>query len=115
MLVVAGTELLQSLAHANARVSFGRVFEHLLVSPRYHRLHHAIAAPGAPKGSGTPVHSNFAQLFPVWDRIFGTAKFTLGFEATGVHDQSLQAGHRRYGDGFWEQQWLGLKRLFRCE
>lgn len=48
-------------------------------------------------------------LLPCWDIAFGTANFELRFDPTGVRDQIEQG--RDYGQGFWSQQWLGLKRL----
>jgi hypothetical protein len=45
--------------------------------------------------------------------LFGTARFTSEFAATGVRDQ-LPRGElpgRDYGRGFWRQQWLGLVRM----
>jgi sterol desaturase/sphingolipid hydroxylase (fatty acid hydroxylase superfamily) len=103
-LLVVVPRMLESLAHANLRLSFGRIGDRLLVSPRYHRLHHAIAA--SPHGDyrGT----NYAVLFPLWDLLFGTAEFRREPGPTGIDDQL--AG-RDYGEGFWAQQWLGLKRL----
>src|SRR3990167_5690582 len=50
----------------------------------------------------------FVALFPVWDRLFGPARFDAPVQATGIRDQ-LEG--RDYGRGFWAQQWLGLKRL----
>jgi sterol desaturase/sphingolipid hydroxylase (fatty acid hydroxylase superfamily) len=53
---------------------------------------------------------NFGVLLPWWDQLFGTALFQQhdqAYEATGVLDQN------DYGRGFWEQQWLGLKRMVR--
>jgi sterol desaturase/sphingolipid hydroxylase (fatty acid hydroxylase superfamily) len=47
-------------------------------------------------------------LFPVWDHLFGTASPVREFPATGIRDQ---LHGRDYGEGFWRQQWLGLKRL----
>ncbi len=97
---------LESLQHANMRLSFGRFGERLLVSPRFHRRHHAI-------GDGHEgVHRgcNFAVLFPVWDVLFGSANFEPGYPATGIRDQ---LDGRDYGRGFWAQQWLGLKRMVR--
>lgn len=96
--------LVESLSHANVRLSFGPVGDRLLVSPRYHRIHHAVGL-----GHEGPARGcNFAALFPAWDLLFGTACFAPVYPATGVGDQ-LQG--RDYGDGFWRQQWLGLKRL----
>jgi sterol desaturase/sphingolipid hydroxylase (fatty acid hydroxylase superfamily) len=103
-LLIVLPRLLESLAHANLRLSFGTVGDRLLVSPRYHRLHHAIAA--SPHGDYRG--ANYAVLFPLWDLLFGTAAFRGDPGPTGIDDQL--AG-RDYGEGFWAQQWLGLKRL----
>ena len=102
--IVAVTRAVESLSHANVRLAFGRVGERLLVSPRFHRVHHAIGLghEGARQGC------NFAVLFPVWDYLFGTATPVREYPATGIRDQ---LHGRDYGEGFWRQQWLGLKRL----
>lgn len=109
--VVALTQLIESLSHANVRMSFGPWFQHLLVGPRFHRVHHGI---GIGHESGGP-HSlggcNFAVLFPVWDILFRTADFHTTVQPTGIRDQLPEHGAREYGQGFWKQQWLGLKRL----
>ena len=39
-IAIIATRMLESLAHANLRFSFGRFGERLLVSPRFHRTHH---------------------------------------------------------------------------
>jgi sterol desaturase/sphingolipid hydroxylase (fatty acid hydroxylase superfamily) len=98
------TRFVESLSHVNARLDFGAVGSRILVSPRFHRTHHAIGVghEGAHRGC------NFATLFPLWDILFGTANFSYRGVATGVSDQ-LQG--RDYGRGFFAQQWLGLKRL----
>ncbi len=106
--VVAITQLMESLSHANVRLSFGPVLEKVFVSPRYHRQHHAIGLGHESNGPGSLGGCNFAVLFPVWDLVFGSARFDGGTEATGVRDQ-LEG--RDYGRGFWAQQWLGLRRL----
>jgi sterol desaturase/sphingolipid hydroxylase (fatty acid hydroxylase superfamily) len=105
------TQLLESLQHANARLHFGRVGERLLVSPRFHRLHHSIGIGHESSGRGTLGGHNFAVLLPVWDVLFGTANFENRFDPTGVRDQLPAEGGRDYGEGFWRQQWLGLTRL----
>jgi sterol desaturase/sphingolipid hydroxylase (fatty acid hydroxylase superfamily) len=106
VLLLIATRSLETLQHANLRVSFGRFGERLLVSPRFHRRHHAIGDghEGAHRGC------NFAVLLPVWDVLFGTANFAAGYPATGIRDQ---LDGRDYGRGFWSQQWLGLKRMVR--
>ena len=107
--LVAVTQLLESLQHANLRWSWGRVGSRLLVSPSFHRRHHAVAL-GHEPGSTVrdPYGENFGVLFPWWDMLFGSADWRPGLEPTGINDQL--AG-RDYGRGFWRQQWLGLKRL----
>jgi sterol desaturase/sphingolipid hydroxylase (fatty acid hydroxylase superfamily) len=110
--VVACTQLIESLSHANVRLQFGWLGERLLVSPRFHRQHHAIGVGHEGEtGPGSLGGCNFAVLFPVWDIVFGTARFDGRFEATGIRDQLPEYGGRDYGKGFWSQQWLGLKRL----
>ena len=109
--LVAVTQLVESFSHANLRLSFGWLGERLLVSPRFHRQHHAIGIGHESEGPGTLGGCNFAVLFPVWDVIFGTARFDGGFEPTGIRDQLPDQGGRDYGRGFWAQQWLGLRRL----
>ena len=109
--IVAVTQLVESLSHANVRMSFGPVFSRLLVSPAYHRLHHRIGLGHESAGPGSLGGHNFAVLFPVWDHLFGTARHDGRYEPTGIRDQLPEEGAREYGQGFWAQQWLGLKRL----
>jgi sterol desaturase/sphingolipid hydroxylase (fatty acid hydroxylase superfamily) len=104
VMLVMVTRLIESLSHANLRWSFGVVGERLLVSPRFHRVHHAIGLGHEGKYRGV----NFAVLLPVWDILFRTADFAKIYPATGIRDQLT--GHE-YGQGFWQQQWLGLKRV----
>jgi sterol desaturase/sphingolipid hydroxylase (fatty acid hydroxylase superfamily) len=102
--LVVASRMIESLSHANLRVHFGNIGERLLVSPRFHRVHHAVGL----GHEGSTQGCNFAVLFPIWDVLFGTANFERTFPATGVRDQ---ADGRDYGDTFWRQQWLGLQRL----
>jgi sterol desaturase/sphingolipid hydroxylase (fatty acid hydroxylase superfamily) len=108
--IVAFTRLFESLSHANARIHFGAL-EWLLVSPRFHRLHHAIGIGHESAGAGSLGGHNFGVLFSVWDHAFGTARVDAGYAATGIRDQLPEAGGRDYGRGFWRQQVLGFKRL----
>jgi sterol desaturase/sphingolipid hydroxylase (fatty acid hydroxylase superfamily) len=110
--LVAFTQLMESLQHANVRLWFGPLLERVMVSPRFHRLHHSIGIGHESGGRGTLGGHNFGVLFPIWDIIFGTANFELRWDATGVRDQLADEGGRDYGRGFWAQQWLGLGRLF---
>ncbi len=122
VVVVAITQLFENFQHANLRVSFGKWGERVWVSPRFHRLHHAIGLghESTPKQAVNAVDPskrakvvlgghNFGVLLPWWDVMFGTANFDLRFEATGIRDQVEQGVD--YGEGFWSQQRLGIKRL----
>lgn len=104
VLLVVASRVVQSVQHANLRWRWPGAAERLLVSPSFHRLHHAIEPASAGRAHGC----NFAVLFPWWDMLFGTADFRDGFRPTGIHDQ---LSGRDYGRGFWAQQWLGIKRL----
>lgn len=120
VLLIVASRVLQSLQHANARIGFGAVGERLLVSPRFHRIHHGIGigherddAPHHAVNGRSPALGghNFGVLFPWWDMLFRTADFHSPLQPTGVRDQLPEEGGRDYGRGFWQQQWLGLKRL----
>lgn len=111
VLIVVLTQLLESLSHSNVRMGFGRWLDRVLVSPRYHRHHHAIEPVAST--AGLPYGYNFAVLFPVWDILFGTARFDGNFAPTGIHEQLEQAGGRDYGKSFWSQQWIGLKSMLK--
>jgi len=104
LLLIVASRVMQSVHHANLRWRWGGLAERLVVSPSYHRLHHAIGYghEGAARGC------NFAVLFPVWDIVFRTADWRPGFVPTGIRDQ-LEG--RDYGSGFWAQQWLALGRI----
>jgi sterol desaturase/sphingolipid hydroxylase (fatty acid hydroxylase superfamily) len=109
VLIVVFTQLVESLSHANVRMSFGYWGDRILVSPMFHRFHHSIEYDESTAG---PAHGhNFAVLFPVWDILFGTARFNTGYAPTGIYDQLPEAGARDYGKGFIAQQVLGLRRM----
>jgi sterol desaturase/sphingolipid hydroxylase (fatty acid hydroxylase superfamily) len=110
--VVACTQLLENLAHLNVDLSFGWLGDRLLVSPRFHRIHHAIGLGHESDGKGTLGGHNFAVLFPVWDIAFGTARFDPHVGPIGIRDQLPEEGGLDYGQGFCAQQRLGLMRMF---
>ncbi|SDC01433.1 sterol desaturase family protein [Paraburkholderia lycopersici] len=104
--LVALTNFVQSVQHANIRVHFGWLGERLVVSPRFHRRHHAIGY----GHEGTHYGCNFGVLFPWWDMMFGSASFNREIEPTGIRDQLEGA---RYGEGFWAQQAYAFSRIAR--
>jgi sterol desaturase/sphingolipid hydroxylase (fatty acid hydroxylase superfamily) len=94
--------LVEAFSHGNIRLSFGSIGERLVVSPRYHRLHHGVLS--------TAEHGkNYAVLFPVWDWLFGTADFSRKvYPRTGDPD-----GPELIATGGWlAHQWIGFKRMF---
>ncbi|HEX3347291.1 MAG TPA: sterol desaturase family protein [Acetobacteraceae bacterium] len=99
-LLVLLLRLLESVSHANARVSFGWLGERLLVSPRFHRAHHGVTAAGLES-------VNYGAILPWWDMIFRTADFSQDFVATGdpTAEEALATG------SYVAQQWVGLRRL----
>jgi sterol desaturase/sphingolipid hydroxylase (fatty acid hydroxylase superfamily) len=104
VMLVMVTRFLQSLQHANVRLNFAWLGERLLVSPYFHRVHHAVTS----GYEGSAYGCNFGVIFPWWDVLFGTAKYNAPLEATGVRDA---AQGRDYGQTFWSQQSLGVLRL----
>ena len=105
MALVIASRVLQSLQHANLRWRWPGFMERVLVSPSFHRRHHALGV-----GHEGPYQGvNFAVLFPIWDQLFRTADWRPGFVPTGIRDQ-LEG--RDYGRGFWAQQTRALARWF---
>lgn len=96
----------ENLSHANVRLSFGPFGKHLLVGPRYHRWHHALELPA---GRRYRKGNNFAILFPLWDRVFGTQYFDETLPPTGIVDDGSTKTSAQ--SGFWRQQKEGLQGL----
>lgn len=61
-----------NLRHSHVWLSYGRVLEHVLISPAQHQIHH----------SQEPHHHdrNFGSAFALWDWLFGTLYVTRGRE-----------------------------------
>lgn len=105
LFIVLFTKFIESLSHTNVALDFGGIGSKILVSPAYHRLHHAIGTGHTGKYYGC----NFATLFPLWDIIFRTANFSTSPSPTGIQDQ-LEG--EDYGQGFFRQQYIGFRRMF---
>ena len=99
-LLVLVLRFVESLSHANARVSFGTVGERLLVSPRFHRAHHGVLAAGQRS-------CNYGAVLPWWDMIFRTADFSRDFVPTG----DPEADEAMTNGSYLAQQWAGLRRF----
>jgi sterol desaturase/sphingolipid hydroxylase (fatty acid hydroxylase superfamily) len=94
----------QALSHANVKFSFGATGNRIIVSPQFHRVHHAIGIGHEGKHHGC----NFASVFAFWDVLFGTANLRNIYPRTGVRNQ-LQGAD--YGETIAAQQWLAIKRI----
>lgn len=104
-LVLIGFRLVESLAHSNVRLGFGRVGSLMLVGPHYHRVHHSIEHAEAPFDRSRGC--NFAVILPVWDVLFRTSRRAAGFPQTGV--ANLAGAEVRCG--YLRHQLEGLRRL----
>jgi sterol desaturase/sphingolipid hydroxylase (fatty acid hydroxylase superfamily) len=99
--------LIESWSHANVDMGFGRIGEKLLVGPRFHRLHHALASPSDPH-----IHDhNFAPVLPIWDILFGTAIYDRRPMPTGVDDPAVDADNQL---GWLGQQVVVLGRFLKA-
>jgi len=94
--------LLGSMSHSNTRISYGWLGEHIFVSPRFHRTHHALRAAGRRS-------NNFGTALSLWDIIFKTARYNDNTIETG--DAGAEPA---LVNGSWmEQQLAGLRRTVR--
>src|SRR5271156_3226637 len=100
-LLVLVLRFIESLSHANARVSFGALGERLLISPRFHRAHHGVLAHGRRS-------CNYGAVLPWWAGGFGTADFSPEYVPPGdpTAEEALATG------SWLAQQLSGLRRLW---
>jgi sterol desaturase/sphingolipid hydroxylase (fatty acid hydroxylase superfamily) len=96
-LLILGLRFMESFSHANIRLSFGPL-EYLLVSPRFHRLHHGLKAAGRNS-------CNYGAVFPFWDILFRTADFSDVYLPTG----DARAPEALHTGGYLTQQITGAK------
>ena len=101
-LLVLVLRFLESLSHANVRLSFGWLGDRLLISPRFHRAHHGVRAAGDRS-------CNYGAVLPWWDMLFRTADFARDYVQTGdpSGEEALATGT------YWQQQMAGLRRFVR--
>jgi sterol desaturase/sphingolipid hydroxylase (fatty acid hydroxylase superfamily) len=99
-LLVLLLRFIESLSHANIRLSFGRLGERMLISPRFHRAHHGVLSAGQRS-------CNYGAVLPWWDMMFGTADFTRDFVSTGdpSAEEAMATGT------YLAQQRAGLRRM----
>ncbi len=73
------------LRHSHIRLSYGRVLEHILISPAQHQIHHS--------SDRAHFDKNFGEVFAIWDWMFGTLHIPDGKEEL-VYGISDAAGRR---------------------
>lgn len=83
------------LVHCQLGWTFG-LFRKVIVSPNYHRWHHSISSEAHDK--------NFADMFPIWDIIFGT------HHGPGLCDSKI--GVKDMPKGFFQGQLYPFKYLY---
>jgi len=96
-LLILLLRFIESFSHANIKLSFGPL-EWLIVSPRFHRLHHGLRAAGRNS-------CNYGGVFPIWDIIFRTADFSPIYLPTG----DARAPEALATGSYLEQQLTGAK------
>jgi sterol desaturase/sphingolipid hydroxylase (fatty acid hydroxylase superfamily) len=100
--VILGFRFIGSMAHSNTRISYGWLGDHTLISPRFHRTHHALKAAGRRS-------ANFGTALSWWDILFRTARFRDDTVETG--DAGAEPA---MATGSWgEQQAAGFRRMVR--
>lgn len=100
--LILGFRFLGSIAHANTRVSYGWLGERIVISPQFHRTHHALRAAGRRS-------SNYGTALPWWDILFGTARF----RDTTVETGDAGAEPALVNGSWGEQQIAGFQRMIR--
>ncbi|MBT3478952.1 MAG: sterol desaturase family protein [Candidatus Marinimicrobia bacterium] len=58
--------------HGNLKLKMDSVLSNIIITPRFHRLHHV--------NDERVAGNNFGNIFSVWDQLFGTAIFDESFD-----------------------------------
>jgi sterol desaturase/sphingolipid hydroxylase (fatty acid hydroxylase superfamily) len=104
--IIALGQLVQSWQHGNLNLDHGW-FKYVLISPKFHRLHHAVGMGHEVEGRpGVLGGCNFGILFPWWDMALGTARFSQEVHPTGVRGLTVSNNPLRH-------QWHGLVHSFK--
>jgi sterol desaturase/sphingolipid hydroxylase (fatty acid hydroxylase superfamily) len=106
IVLIALSQFIQSWQHANIKVDLGAA-KYFLISPLYHRMHHAVGYGHEAKGKpGVLGGCNFGILFPWWDMALKTAIFPDKVYPTGVRNLKVS-------QNIFAQQWQGLVHALR--
>lgn len=79
-----------NLRHSHIWLSYGRVLEHIVISPAQHQIHHSM--------DKKHFNKNYGSMFALWDWMFGTlyippAKEELRFGVADEHGRPLGQPH----------------------
>ena len=102
-LLILLLRFMESLSHANVKISFGKIGERLLVSPRFHRLHHALA------GSRPRAPAIMARFFRTGTCCSAPPISSPVYLPTG----DARAPEAMATGSYLAQQWSGLKHFSR--
>lgn len=94
--------------HTHVWLSYGRVLEHIFISPAQHQIHHSVAKEHWNK--------NYGEIFAIWDWMFGTLyvpqeKEILEFGIAGMKGEAQP--HKNLSQALiypLKQSWKALKR-----
>jgi len=81
-----------SFQHTNSKIGL-KFIEYLFVTPRVHRLHHAI--------NGRKM-KNIGTVFTIWDRVFGT------YYDPEKMEKNFKLGIRHQSDVNWKKEFFGV-------
>lgn len=103
-----------NLRHSHVWLSYGRVLEHILISPAQHQIHHSI--------DRKHYNKNYGEVFAFWDWMFGTLYVPPSYEeiAFGLSDENGERIDQPYPNlrtalfhpfvDSWQALWKGTSR-----
>nr|WP_255698883.1 sterol desaturase family protein [Yoonia sp. I 8.24] len=103
-----------NLRHSHVWLSYGRVLEHVFISPAQHHIHHSIEL--------KHYNKNYGEVFAIWDLIFGTLYVPKTYEklSFGLSDMNGERIEQPYPNlrsallhpfiDSWQALWAGTSR-----
>jgi len=79
-----------NLRHSHIWLSYGRILEHIFISPAQHQIHHSLAY--------KHWHKNYGEIFAIWDWMFGTLYVpetteALAFGLSDINGRRIEQPH----------------------
>ena len=101
-----------NLRHSHIWLSYGRVLDHIFVSPALHQIHHSIA----------PEHhnKNYGEVLAIWDWMFGTLYVPkthekLEYGLSDAKGNRIQQPHPNFKEAMldpFRKSWRTIRRRF---